>query len=81
MKKVKVVIIGYGGIARVHNNSYFKLKDCGLPVELVAICDRDPARITAKLDFNLGNDNMPLPGGIHIYSDIDELCAPSHSIE
>lgn len=73
MKKIKVALIGYGGIARVHNNSYYKLKNEGVPCELVAVCDKDPSRITAKLDFNLGNDNMPLPDGIHIYSDIDAL--------
>lgn len=75
MKKIKVAIIGYGGIARVHNNSYHKLSLEGFPVELVAVCDKDPGRITAKLDFNLGNDNLPLPDNIHIYSDIDELIA------
>lgn len=73
MKKIKVAIIGFGGIARVHNNSYRSLMDEGFPVELCAVCDKDVSRITAKLDFNLGNDNAPLPDGIHIYSDIDEL--------
>lgn len=73
MKKIKVAIIGFGGIARVHNNSYCKLMSEGFPVELCAVCDRDVSRITAKLDFNLGNNNVPLPEGIHIYSDIDEL--------
>lgn len=47
--------------------------DEGFPVELCAVCDKDVSRITAKLEFNLGNDNAPLPDGIHIYSDIDEL--------
>ena len=73
MKKIKVAIIGFGGIARVHNNSYCSLMADGFPVELCAVCDKDVSRITAKLDFNLGNNNAPLPEGIHIYSDIDEL--------
>ncbi len=75
MRKVRVAIIGYGGIARMHNNAYSRLQSEGFPVELVAVCDRDISRITAKLDFNLGNDNVPLPEGVHIYSDIDDLLA------
>ena len=44
-------------------------------MELVAVCDKDASRINARLDFNLGNEDTPLPEGIHIYSDVDELIA------
>ncbi|MBQ8880225.1 MAG: Gfo/Idh/MocA family oxidoreductase [Clostridia bacterium] len=73
MKKIRIAIIGYGGIARVHNSAYAELLRQGYPVELVAVCERDPARVTATLDFNLGTDNTPLPNGIKIYNDIDKL--------
>lgn len=73
MKKIKVAIIGYGGIARVHNNSYAELASEGFPVELVAVCDKDTSRITASLNFNIENNFTPLAEGVHIYSDIDEL--------
>ena len=73
MKKIRVAIVGYGGIARVHNNAYQALLAEGYPVELVAVCDRDVSRITASLTLNLGNESLPLPQGIHIYSDASEL--------
>ena len=75
MKKLRVAIIGYGGIARVHNVAYHKLVSEGYPIELVAVCERDISRITAVLDFNLGNTVLPLPEGTHLYSDVDELIA------
>ena len=73
MKKLKIAIIGYGGIARVHNKSYRSLVCGGWPIELVAVCDRDLSRVRAELDFNLGNNNAPLPEGVRLYSDIDDL--------
>lgn len=75
MRKLRVAIIGYGGIARAHNTAYANLSGEGFPLELVAVCDRDASRITAKLNFNLGGVDTPLPETVHIYSDIDELIA------
>ena len=75
MKKIKIAIVGYGGIARVHNSAYARLTMEGYPLELVAVCERDPARVTATLDFNLGTDNTPLPEGIKLYTDIDDMIA------
>ena len=53
MKK-KVGIIGYGWVAGAnHRNSYLQAKD----VEIVAVCDVNPARLAvAKKDFNLSDD-------------------------
>lgn len=73
MKKVKVAIIGYGGIARNHNTSYHALAGLDVPVELVAVCDKNTERLTQKLNFNLGGGETPLPEGIHFYNDIDDL--------
>ena len=75
MEKIRVAIIGYGGIARVHNSAYAELKKEGYPLELVAVCERDLSRVTATLDFNLGTDNTPLPEGINLYTDVDDLIA------
>lgn len=75
MDKLKVAIIGYGGIARKHNTSYHTLVGLDVPVELVAVCDKNAERLTARLDFNLGGSETPLPEGIHIYSDVDDLLA------
>ena len=53
MKK-KVGIIGYGWVAGAnHRNSYLQAQD----VEIVAVCDVNPARLAvAKKDFNLPDD-------------------------
>ena len=75
MEKIKAAIIGYGGIARVHNTAYQRLAIEGYPVELVAVCERDISRVTAKLDFNLGGEDTPLPESVHLYTNIDELIA------
>ena len=75
MEKIRVAIIGYGGIARVHNTAYSKLVSDGYPVELVAVCEKDFARVNTKLNFNLGGEDTPLPPDIHLYSDIEELIA------
>ena len=54
MEKVKVCLLGFGGIARSHFKSYLKLAQRNAPVELVAICDIDPERLEAcKKEFNV----------------------------
>lgn len=73
MEQIKIAIIGFGGIARVHNRAYSLLKSDGYAVKLVAICEKNPERVTNTLNFNLGVDNTPLPEDIRIYSDVDEM--------
>jgi predicted dehydrogenase len=73
LNKLKVAIIGYGGIARVHNAAYKELVDRGYPVSIVAVCERDFSRIKANLNFNLGNCDVELPDNVHLYSDLDEM--------
>lgn len=73
MEKIKVALVGFGGIARTHNTAYHQLIKEGMPIELVAVCDKNAERLTEKLDFNLGNDDTPLPEGIRFYTEIDEL--------
>ena len=75
MKEIKVALIGFGGIARSHNNAYHALKEEGYPISLVAVCDRNAEQFTATKTINLGSDFLPLPEGIHTYTDIDDLIA------
>ena len=73
MKEIRVAIVGYGGIARMHNTAYHTLKTEGIPVRLVAVCDKYAERIREKTSINLGADNTPLPEDVHLYTEIDEL--------
>lgn len=73
MNELRIAIIGFGGIARVHNTAYAKLIEVGAPIRITAICDKNADRFTAKLKFNLGINDTPLPDGVHLYTDIDEM--------
>lgn len=75
MNGVKVALIGFGGIARSHNGAYKRLSDRGVKVSLVAVCDKNAEQFTKNITINLGADETPLPEGIHLYNDIDELIA------
>lgn len=75
MKKTKVAILGYGGIARSHRKGYQKLKEAGAPVELVALCDVDPRQFEAEVAINLGADSAQSNDSLHLYSSFEELLA------
>ena len=77
MKKVKVAIIGFGGIARTHNTAYHELAENGFPVEVVAICDKDASRFKNVTTSNLGTETTPIPPNAEIYTDIDKLLKES----
>ena len=46
MKKVKIGLVGAGGIGNVHLNGYKKLDN----VEIAAICDINPVNLNATAD-------------------------------
>ncbi len=75
MEKVKVALIGFGGIARFHNAAYKKLMAKGADLELVAVCDKNVEQFTKTLTINIGGGDSVLPEGIHTYADIDDLIA------
>ncbi len=75
MKEIKVALIGYGGIARMHNAGYHELSLYGLPIKLVAVCDKYVEKFSSAAAINIGSDTTPLPKGIHFYTDIDALLA------
>jgi len=58
MKKIKVALVGIGGMGNVHFNCYKRLKNA----ELVAVCD-------IRKDFALGRVGSFCP----VYSDLDEM--------
>ena len=72
MKPVKAAIIGFGGIARAHNVGYSNLAKEGEPIELVAVCDINPAKFESMLKINLDAGSVSLPENIHTYTDVDE---------
>lgn len=73
MKEVKVVIIGFGGIARAHNSGYSKLAEQGVPVKLVAVCDIDASKFESQLSINIDTGKAKLPKDVHTYTSVDEM--------
>ncbi len=73
MKEIRVAIVGFGGIARVHYAAYEQLRQEGLAVQVVAICEKEPSRIFQSVEINLGSSNVTVREDIRIYSDIEQL--------
>lgn len=73
MSKIKVAIIGYGGIARLHYAAYKSLIDSGFPIEVVAICEKNKESVFKNVSINLGGNVVALDENIHIFGDADEL--------
>ena len=73
MRKIRVALLGFGGIARVHNNAYQQLKREGYPVELVAVCEKNTETVRQAITINLGNDTEPLPESVKVYSCVEDL--------
>jgi len=61
MKKIKIALVGFGGIARSHYISLEALKKADLPIELVAICDANISQFTASVTINSGGFEITLP--------------------
>ena len=75
MTKIKVAIIGFGGIARQHNTAFYELVESGFPIEVVAICDKDVSRFATVTTSNLETITTPIPSTAALYTDIDEMLA------
>lgn len=75
MENIKVALIGYGGMARVHHVSYRRLQAEGFPVSLVAVCEKDKERVRQKIVINLGVEDEPLDERVNVYADVDTLLA------
>ena len=73
MKRVKVCLLGFGGIARSHLKAYHKLTERNAPVDLVAICDIDPSQFTKGVSMNLGGSGAESLEAYHLYTDAEEM--------
>ncbi len=73
MKKVKIAMLGFGGIAKSHKKAYEILIAKNAPVELVAICDIDQNQFTKVIETNLGEPGHIDLSGINLYTDLDEM--------
>lgn len=72
---LKVAILGYGGIARSHRKGYEQLAEIGAPVELVALCDIDPAQFEKLITINQGGDQNATQKEYRTYTDLEEMLA------
>jgi len=79
-KAARIAIIGFGGIASVHHAAFLRLKACGVPLRLVAVCDSDERKFREQKRINLGNQVVSLADHVHIYTDIDALLTDDFDI-
>ncbi|MBR6793196.1 MAG: Gfo/Idh/MocA family oxidoreductase [Clostridia bacterium] len=72
---LKVGILGYGGIARSHRKGYEQIAELGAPVELVALCDIDPARFEQEIAINISGDDKKDGKTYRTYTDLEDMLA------
>ena len=72
---IRAAMIGFGGIAQSHKNSYLSLEKRGIPVKLVAICDIDPKAFERRMKINIDTGESTLGGDFHTYTDLEEMLA------
>jgi predicted dehydrogenase len=77
---IKVAVVGMGFMGRTHVGSYQAAAKAGLPCQLAAVCDPDPARLTgeAQAGGNLSttaSERLFDPARVRGYTDFDALLA------
>lgn len=73
MNRLKVCILGYGGIARSHRKGYELLESKGnSPVELVALCDIDEKQFENVVSINNAEDSGSQKT-YNTYTDLDKM--------
>ena len=75
MNKVRIAMIGFGGIARTHYAGYTDLATRNVPFELVAICDIDKSQFEKQITINTSAEPVKIADSIHTYTDLDEMIA------
>lgn len=70
---IKVALVGFGGIAQLHRYAYHLHNKNGLPVRLVAACDRDPSKFETVTKINLTLDEITDELPFNTYLDMDEM--------
>ena len=73
MQKIKIAIMGFGGMAASHKAAYDRLARDGAPIELVAVCDKNPKCLESVGTTNLGTVEVGSFDGITLYTDPDEM--------
>ena len=73
---LRVGIWGCGGISAMHRRGYQLLKEQGVPVEVVALCDINPSNFNNEIKINVSkSSDAPLKKIDHCYTDIEEMIA------
>ncbi len=67
-----VAIIGYGGIARVHETSYIELERLG-KAKLVAVFSRKASAFEKTQSININSGSGTTHADFHKYTDLDEM--------
>ena len=71
---LKVGIWGCGGISAMHRRAYQALRERGIPVVVVALCDINPLNFDREIKINVSKDTEPpLERVDHRYTDVDEM--------
>ncbi len=70
---LKVAMIGFGGIAQIHRYAYWYHNRQGVPIRLVAACDKDPKKFeeATTINFSVGTIEDELP--FTQYSEWEEM--------
>ena len=72
---IKVALVGFGGIAQIHRYAYWLLSGRGVPVQLIAACDRDPGKFLVKTKTNLALEDFDNETPFNQYTDLEEMLA------
>ncbi len=71
---LKVGIWGCGGISAMHRRAYQTLRERGVAVQVVALCDINPLNFNREIKINVSKDtDPPLEKIDNCYTDIDEM--------
>ena len=73
MSKMRIAIIGFGGIARIHYNAYRQLEREGVDLKVVAVCEKNVESVRKSVVMNLGAESEALEESVQVYGDVDEL--------
>ncbi len=72
---LKVVLVGFGGIAQAaHMPAYKYLQEKG-KAQLLAVCDIDPKRFTQKMEINIGGGEENAAAEVRRYTDLETMLA------
>ena len=74
-KEIRVAILGFGGIARLHYTAYCQLQKEGLPLRVADVCTKDVESVYTPIRINFDADTESLDPEIPVFSDMEEMLA------